>query len=80
MSFVVCNRETVPLSRLGELDPSVFSVPPLAVESRLAFLRAPPVTTDTGEDAAVALNDRTWGKELYAQVLASVHYGFANYT
>eukprot|EP01041_Mallomonas_annulata_P007052 gene7052-14351_t len=65
------NRETVPLSRLGELSPAAFTAtPPQAIKCALAYLRAAgPVDTEIGRSAAIALSDMVWGKELFAQSL-----------
>ena len=71
-SFCCCCydiRETVPLSRLGELDPVAFEIPPQAKECSLAFLRSLDTTQDIGREAAIALNDLCWGKDLVSHIV-----------
>lgn len=47
-------------------------LPPQAKEATLAFLRAPAVGDDYGQEAGQAFAALTWGKPLKARVLARV--------
>lgn len=66
------NRAAVPADKLRTLDGAYTAIPPQAKEATLAFLRAPAVGDDYGQEAGQAFAALTWGKPLKARVLARV--------
>lgn len=66
------NRAAVPADKLRTLDGAHTAIPPQAKEAALAFLRAPGVGDDYGQEAGQAFAALAWGKPLKARVLARV--------
>lgn len=64
------NRAAVPADKLRTLDGAHTAIPPQAKEAALAFLRAPAVGDDYGQEAGQAFAALAWGKALKARVLA----------
>jgi staphylococcal nuclease domain-containing protein 1 len=63
------NTSLVAPAQLRRLDPVAVSLPPRARACSLAFTRVPALGEEWGADAASALQDMAWGKELRVQKL-----------
>ena len=64
------NRARVRVSKLRQCAPELLLIAPLAHQCRLAFVRAPSVGEEWGNEAGNMLADLTWG----LPVLAKVHW------
>lgn len=62
------NTARVPLKKLLPCDAEVLAIPPLAHRCRLAFVRAPAVNEDYGNEAGNMLADLVWGVDCQAKV------------
>lgn len=75
------NEEVVPKTRVRKAkDPSLFSIEPLAIEARLAFIDVPGLDEDYGREAAVYLSQLCMGKELEAKIHGKDEAGRLNVT
>ncbi|CAM9394274.1 unnamed protein product [Choristocarpus tenellus] len=63
------NSATVSMSKLRPLDSSYFAFRPQARACVLAFTRVPSLEDEFGRDAAMALNEMAWGKDLLGRAL-----------
>ncbi|PRP74122.1 hypothetical protein PROFUN_06447 [Planoprotostelium fungivorum] len=62
------NSERVPLSKLSKLEASLEELKPQAHLAQLAFLRAPALTEDFGEDSAEYLRELVWDRAIRANI------------
>eukprot|EP01117_Protostelium_nocturnum_P000963 TRINITY_DN11291_c0_g1_i1.p1 TRINITY_DN11291_c0_g1~~TRINITY_DN11291_c0_g1_i1.p1 ORF type:complete len:937 (+),score=382.46 TRINITY_DN11291_c0_g1_i1:147-2957(+) len=62
------NSEIVDASRLAKLDPAHATLKPQAKLARLAFLKAPALNDDFGEDAAEYLSELVFGQDIVANI------------
>jgi len=62
------NFDLVPPSRLRPLDPSFTTLHPQAQEAQLAYIKAPSLEEDYGNDAALLLRELVYGKTIMASV------------
>ena len=62
------NHETVPVTRMRPLPPSLVAVPPMARECVLSCVRAPALDAPFGIDAAQAFSDAVFQRSLVAKV------------
>ncbi|CAM9568749.1 unnamed protein product, partial [Phaeothamnion confervicola] len=72
------NTATVPATSLQPLDRGFFRVPEQATECTLALAAVPVLDAEYGRDAAVALSELAWGKELSMRVLGRGERGVAS--
>lgn len=62
------NADAAPVSRMRPLEPPFSTIPPLAKEYGLCFIRVPGLASEHGPEAAHLLSDFTYGQPVALRV------------